>query len=177
ACRTPARCSPRRGCAARCRACARACIRWWSPERRNSSDVVGRTRRHRGDDQGGRAGRRRVRRVAALGGAAGDGRGGGGRAARLPGRRPGGRARGRLDVLLDLCCLNEIVEHAAGDLVVRAQAGVTMDALADRLAGSGQELALDVPFPEGTTIGGTLAAAVAGPRAFRYGTARDLLIG
>jgi glycolate oxidase FAD binding subunit len=83
----------------------------------------------------------------------------------------------RLDVLLDLCCLNEIVEHAAGDLVVRAQAGVTMDALADRLAGSGQELALDVPFPEGTTIGGTLAAAVAGPRAFRYGTARDLLIG
>ncbi|MEV4834849.1 FAD-binding oxidoreductase [Nonomuraea sp. NPDC049486] len=83
----------------------------------------------------------------------------------------------RLDVLLDLCCMNEIVEHAAGDLVVRAQAGVTMDALAAALAGSGQELALDVPFTEGTTIGGTLAAAVAGPRAFRYGTARDLLIG
>lgn len=83
----------------------------------------------------------------------------------------------RLDVLLDLCCMNEIVEHAAGDLVVRAQAGVTMDRLAAELAGSGQELALDVPFTEGTTIGGTLAAAVAGPRAFRYGTARDLLIG
>ncbi|MFG1943595.1 FAD-binding oxidoreductase [Nonomuraea sp. NPDC048826] len=83
----------------------------------------------------------------------------------------------RFDVLLDLCCMNEIVEHAAGDLVVRAQAGVTMEALAAALAESGQELALDVPFTEGTTIGGTLAAAVAGPRAFRYGTARDLLIG
>ncbi|WP_157382892.1 FAD-binding oxidoreductase [Nonomuraea coxensis] len=83
----------------------------------------------------------------------------------------------RCDVLLDLCCLNEILEHAAGDLVVRAQAGVTMGALAAALAGEGQELAVDVPFPEGATVGGTLATATAGPRAFRYGTPRDLLIG
>ncbi|NBE97000.1 FAD-binding oxidoreductase [Nonomuraea sp. KC401] len=83
----------------------------------------------------------------------------------------------RCDVLLDMCCMNEILEHAAGDLVVRAQAGVTMDALAAALAGKGQELALDPPFAEQTTVGGTLAAATAGPRAFRYGTARDLLIG
>ncbi|RVX38160.1 glycolate oxidase FAD binding subunit [Nonomuraea polychroma] len=83
----------------------------------------------------------------------------------------------RCDVLLDMCCMNEILEHAAGDLVVRAQAGVTMDALATALADKGQELALDVPFAEGTTVGGTLATATAGPRAFRYGTARDLLIG
>jgi glycolate oxidase FAD binding subunit len=83
----------------------------------------------------------------------------------------------RCDVLLDLCCMNEILEHAAGDLVVRAQAGVTMDALAGTLAGKGQELALDVPFTEGTTVGGSLAAALPGPRSFRYGTARDLLIG
>ncbi|MEW9547953.1 FAD-binding oxidoreductase [Nonomuraea sp. NPDC050783] len=83
----------------------------------------------------------------------------------------------RCDVLLDLCCLNEVLEHAAGDLVVRAQAGVTTDALAAVLAAEGQELALDVPFSEGATVGGTLATATAGPRAFRYGTARDLLIG
>ncbi|GAA2863768.1 FAD-binding oxidoreductase [Nonomuraea rubra] len=83
----------------------------------------------------------------------------------------------RCDVLLDLCCMNEILEHAAGDLVVRAQAGVTMDALAGMLAAKGQELALDVPFTEGTTVGGTLAASLPGPRSFRYGTARDLLIG
>ncbi|TDD03573.1 FAD-binding oxidoreductase [Nonomuraea deserti] len=83
----------------------------------------------------------------------------------------------RCDVLLDMCCMNEIIEHAAGDLVVRTQAGVTMDALAATLAGKGQELALDPPFAEHTTVGGTLATATAGPRAFRYGTARDLLIG
>lgn len=83
----------------------------------------------------------------------------------------------RCDVLLDLCCMNEVLEHAAGDLVVRAQAGVTMAALSAALAGEGQELALDVPFGEDATVGGTLAAPLPGPRAFRYGTARDLLIG
>ncbi|WP_235029852.1 FAD-binding oxidoreductase [Nonomuraea solani] len=83
----------------------------------------------------------------------------------------------RCDVLLDMCCMNSLLEHAAGDLVVRAQAGLTMDALSAALADKGQELALDVPFPEDTTVGGTLAAALPGPRAFRYGTARDLLIG
>ncbi|MGR6922679.1 FAD-binding oxidoreductase [[Actinomadura] parvosata] len=83
----------------------------------------------------------------------------------------------RCDVLLDLCCMNEILEHAAGDLVVRAQAGVTIDALAGTLAAKGQELALDVPFPQDATVGGTLATALPGPRSFRYGTARDLLIG
>ncbi|NUR86194.1 MAG: FAD-binding oxidoreductase, partial [Nonomuraea sp.] len=55
----------------------------------------------------------------------------------------------RCDVLLDLCCMNEVIEHAAGDLVVRAQAGVTTAALAARLAAAGQELALDVPFADG----------------------------
>ncbi|WP_433439772.1 FAD-binding oxidoreductase [Nonomuraea sp. CA-141351] len=83
----------------------------------------------------------------------------------------------RCDVLLDMCCMNAVLEHAEGDLVVRAQAGVTMDALAAALAEKGQELALDPPFTEHTTVGGTLATATAGPRAFRYGTARDLLIG
>ncbi|MEU6728365.1 FAD-binding oxidoreductase [Nonomuraea wenchangensis] len=81
----------------------------------------------------------------------------------------------RCDVRLDLSRLNKILEHAAGDLVVRAQAGVTMGALAAALADEGQELAIDAP--EGATVGGTLATGAAGPRAFRYGTPRDLLIG
>jgi glycolate oxidase FAD binding subunit len=83
----------------------------------------------------------------------------------------------RCDVLLDTCCLNEIVEHATGDLIVRAQAGVTLRALADRLAQAGQELAADAPSGAGETVGGLLATGLAGPRSFRYGTPRDLLIG
>ncbi|WP_182897549.1 FAD-binding oxidoreductase [Microbispora sp. H10830] len=82
----------------------------------------------------------------------------------------------RCDVLVDLCCMNRVPEHAAGDLVVRAQAGVTVEALARTLAEGGQELALDVPVP-GSTVGGLLATGIAGPRRFRHGTARDLLIG
>ncbi|MEN3536609.1 FAD-binding oxidoreductase [Microbispora sp. ZYX-F-249] len=82
----------------------------------------------------------------------------------------------RCDVLVDLSRMNRVLEHTAGDLVVRAQAGVTLEALADTLAEAGQELALDVPVP-GTTVGGLLATGIAGPRRFRYGTARDLLIG
>ncbi|XVQ88383.1 FAD-binding oxidoreductase [Microbispora siamensis] len=82
----------------------------------------------------------------------------------------------RCDLLVDLCCMNRVPEHAAGDLVVRAQAGVTVEALARALAEGGQELALDVPVP-GTTVGGLLATGIAGPRRFRHGTARDLLIG
>ncbi|MEV7807791.1 FAD-binding oxidoreductase [Microbispora sp. NPDC088329] len=82
----------------------------------------------------------------------------------------------RCDVLVDLSRMNRVLEHAAGDLVVRAQAGVTLEALADTLAGENQELALDVPVP-GTTVGGLLATGIAGPRRFRCGTARDLLIG
>ncbi|NAS23138.1 FAD-binding protein [Herbidospora sp. NEAU-GS84] len=82
----------------------------------------------------------------------------------------------RLDVLLDLSAMHEVLEHVAGDLVVRVQAGITTARLAEVLAKSGQELALDVPFP-GATIGGTLAAPSPGPRAYRYGNARDLLLG
>lgn len=86
----------------------------------------------------------------------------------------------RCDLLIDTCCLllanGSGVEHSSGDLVARVCAGIPLDVLNATLARSGQELALDTP-PGAGTVGGTLATAVAGPRRFRYGTARDLLIG
>ncbi|GAA0400488.1 FAD-linked oxidase [Acrocarpospora corrugata] len=82
----------------------------------------------------------------------------------------------RCDLLVDLCCLNEVLEYAAGDLVVRVQAGITLEALNRHLAPQNQELALDIPVP-GTTVGGLLATALCGPRRFRYGAPRDLIIG
>ncbi|GGL01881.1 FAD-binding oxidoreductase [Planomonospora parontospora] len=87
-----------------------------------------------------------------------------------------GRPPERCDVLVGTRRLDGILEHASGDLVVRTQAGVTAEALAGVLAAAGQELALDVPSG-GSTVGGVLATAAAGPRRLRYGTARDLLIG
>jgi len=83
---------------------------------------------------------------------------------------------GRCDLLVDTCCLNEVLEHAAGDLVTRVQAGVTLGALGETLASQGQRLVAEPPLA-GSTVGGMLATGVAGPLRFRYGTSRDLLIG
>lgn len=90
----------------------------------------------------------------------------------------------RLDLVIDMLRLDRVLEHAAGDLVVRAEAGVTLHQLAGVLATARQQLALDVlPGPANggqaspVTVGGMLATGSAGPRRLRYGTPRDLLIG
>jgi glycolate oxidase FAD binding subunit len=94
----------------------------------------------------------------------------------------------RCDVVVDTSALDQVVEHAAGDLVARVQAGVGLARLGEVLGGSGQQLALDPPpcpgpvlaadgARLGATVGGTLATGAAGPRRLRYGTPRDLLIG
>ena len=66
--------------------------------------------------------------------------------------------------------------HAAGDLVVVAQAGVPLAALAERLAGAGQRLAIDEVVP-GTTVGGAMATGLTGPRRLLTGGVRDLVLG
>ena len=105
----------------------------------------------------------------------------------------------RCDLVVDTAGLDQVLEHAAGDLVARVQAGVSMARLEEVLAGAGQQLALDAPpglggpgpgldgagldgpghgpWPAGGTVGGTLATGAAGPRRLRYGTPRDLVIG
>jgi glycolate oxidase FAD binding subunit len=79
------------------------------------------------------------------------------------------------DLIIDLQAMDQVLEHAAGDLVARVQAGATIGQLASVLASAGQELALDVPAE--ATVGGVVATGTAGPRRFRYGAPRDLLIG
>ena len=79
------------------------------------------------------------------------------------------------DLAVDMRRMDQVVEHAAGDLVARVQAGATMGYLASVLASAGQQLALDAPAD--ATVGGVVATGTAGPRRFRYGAPRDLLIG
>jgi glycolate oxidase FAD binding subunit len=86
----------------------------------------------------------------------------------------------RCELLVDLRRLDQVIDHAAGDMVVQVQAGVGLDRLASLLAGAGQQLALDPPAgPDGPagTVGGALAVGISGPRRLRYGRARDLLLG
>jgi glycolate oxidase FAD binding subunit len=79
------------------------------------------------------------------------------------------------DLVLDMTAMDQVIEHAAGDLVARVQAGATMGYLASVLASAGQQLAVDAPAD--ATVGGVVATGTAGPRRFRYGAPRDLLIG
>lgn len=81
----------------------------------------------------------------------------------------------RCDLVVDMQCMDAVVEHASGDLVARVQAGARMGEVSRLLALAGQEIALDVPA--GATIGGVVASGLAGPRRLRYGSPRDLLIG
>ncbi|MEU5878489.1 FAD-binding oxidoreductase [Spirillospora sp. NPDC047279] len=82
----------------------------------------------------------------------------------------------RCDLLLDTSRLDRVIEHAAGDLVVKAEAGLPMERLAEILAERGQRLSLDAPLP-GSTVGGTIATGAAGPLRLLYGSPRDLVIG
>ena len=81
----------------------------------------------------------------------------------------------RCDLVVDLRSMDQVVEHEAGDLIARVQAGATIGQLAAALGSAGQQLALDVPAE--ATVGGVVATGTAGPRRFRYGAPRDLLIG
>ncbi len=82
----------------------------------------------------------------------------------------------RLDLIVDTGRLDRVVEHAAGDLVVIAQAGVPLGTLADRLTGDRQRLSVDEVVP-GSTVGGLLATGLCGPRRLLAGAVRDLVLG
>ena len=87
-----------------------------------------------------------------------------------------GAAPRSVDIVLGMVRMDEIIEHVPGDQVVRVQAGVKLETLQEKLAEANQMLALDPP-ETGATIGGVVATNSSGPRRFRYGTVRDLIIG
>ncbi|MDZ4781494.1 MAG: FAD-binding oxidoreductase [Planctomycetia bacterium] len=87
----------------------------------------------------------------------------------LPAKEPG--------IGLSTSQLTQIVDYPARDMTITVEAGVTMATLAATLAAEGQQLPIDVPFPEQATIGGVIATNWSGPRRFGHGTIRDYVIG
>jgi glycolate oxidase FAD binding subunit len=83
----------------------------------------------------------------------------------------------RVDLLVKTEHLARVVEYAPADMVVEAEAGLTLAALQRELAPHRQRLALDAPFADTATLGGLLATDTFGPRRARYGTLRDLIVG
>ncbi|HEY9737468.1 MAG TPA: FAD-binding oxidoreductase [Trichocoleus sp.] len=88
----------------------------------------------------------------------------------------GGLAEG-LDLVVSTRRLNRLIDHAAGDLTVTAEAGLRLAELETTLATSSQLLGLDSAYGEQATLGGIVATGDVGSRRQRYGGVRDRLIG
>jgi glycolate oxidase FAD binding subunit len=73
--------------------------------------------------------------------------------------------------------LNQLIDHAVGDLTVTAEAGMTLAALQAELAKARQFLPIDPSYADRATLGGIVATADTGAWRQRYGGVRDLLIG
>ncbi|MDR7301189.1 FAD-binding oxidoreductase [Haloactinomyces albus] len=87
-----------------------------------------------------------------------------------------GNAPDAVELLLDLSGADEVLEHAAGDLVVRARAGTPIAEVQRVVSGAGQQLSIDQPLA-GSTVGGVIATGATGPGRHLFGGVRDLLIG
>ncbi|MEH2309756.1 FAD-binding oxidoreductase [Nostoc sp.] len=88
----------------------------------------------------------------------------------------GGLAKG-VDVVVSTERINQLIEHAVGDLTVTVEAGMKFSDLQALLAKSRQFLAFDPTAPESATIGGIVATGDTGSLRQRYGSVRDQLLG
>ncbi|KAB8330965.1 FAD-binding oxidoreductase [Scytonema tolypothrichoides VB-61278] len=82
-----------------------------------------------------------------------------------------------VDVVVSTERLNQLIEHAVGDLTVTVEAGMKFSHLQEILAKCGQFLALDPITQDTATIGGIVATADTGSLRQRYGSVRDQLLG
>lgn len=81
----------------------------------------------------------------------------------------------RLDAIVDTTGMDQLLEHAAGDLIVRTGAGRRVAQLGEDLGQAGQRIGID-PFRSGT-VGGAVATGATGPMRLFHGAVRDLVIG
>jgi glycolate dehydrogenase FAD-binding subunit len=88
-----------------------------------------------------------------------------------------GNPPSRLDAYLSTLGLVGVDDHIPGDLTVAVRAGTRLGALQRELAGAGQFLPVDPPFPEKATVGGIMALGEPGFRRRPGARPRDLLLG
>lgn len=82
----------------------------------------------------------------------------------------------RVDLVLGLRRLDDVVDYVPEDMTATFQAGTPLKDAQVTLSQKGQWIALDPPNVERATVGGVLATNSSGPRRLRYGTSRDFLI-
>ncbi|MDQ0255721.1 glycolate oxidase FAD binding subunit [Evansella vedderi] len=81
------------------------------------------------------------------------------------------------DILLSLENYHGIVEHTVGDMTITVKSGTKFEELQRYLQKHKQKIPLDPAWPENATIGGVIAVNDSGPKRFRNGSARDVVIG
>ncbi|AHV94635.1 FAD binding domain protein [Bordetella holmesii 70147] len=88
------------------------------------------------------------------------------------------RQPGSAHYVLDMTAYRGIVNYQPSELVVTARAGTPLAELEAVLAEQGQMLAFEPPhFDSGATVGGCVAAGLAGPRRQACGGVRDYVLG
>lgn len=80
------------------------------------------------------------------------------------------------ETVLSIAGLRGVVAHAADDLTVTVRAGTPIAELAEELATDGQECPIEPTDGAGSTVGGRIAAGLAGPRQLGVGRVRDWLL-
>jgi len=83
----------------------------------------------------------------------------------------------RVDVVLSLERLNQVVDYVPADMTITVQAGMRFADLQALTARHGQTVPLDPARASAATIGGIVATGGAGPRRMAFGGVRDLLLG
>lgn len=74
--------------------------------------------------------------------------------------------------------LSGVVEYLPSEYTITVKAGTRLTDVIEALAENGQYLPFDPPLAKaGATIGGTIAAGLSGPGAYRYGPLKDFIIG
>lgn len=84
------------------------------------------------------------------------------------------------NLLIDMTRMNAIIDHAPGDLVMVAEAGVRISSLTELAATGAQELLPDFPADRvdgGSTLGGAIATRAVGPRRIARLPLREVVLG
>jgi glycolate oxidase FAD binding subunit len=88
-----------------------------------------------------------------------------------------GGVLGSVDLVVSTTGLSSVVAHRHGDLTATVEAGATLAHVNTALSVHRQWLPLDPPWASYATIGGIIATNDSGPRRYRHGAPRDVIIG
>ncbi len=81
------------------------------------------------------------------------------------------------DLTISTRNLNKVLQYEPADMTIAVEAGTTLAELNRVLGEHNQVVPLDAHRPESATVGGLFASGLAGPRRFRYGSLRDMVVG